>query len=65
MTEEQKVKSAIFTDFILSIEIVMIALSTVLDKTLLTQIFVVSAVAIAATFFVYGIVAFIVRLDDM
>jgi len=65
MTEDQKVKSAIFTDFILSIEIIMIALSTVLDKDLLTQIFVVSIVAIAATFFVYWIVAFIVRLDDM
>ena len=65
MTENQKVKSAIFTDFILSIEIIMIALSTVLDKELLTQIFVVSVVAIMATFFVYWIVAFIVRLDDM
>jgi len=65
MTEEQKVKSAIFTDFILSIEIVMIALSTVLDKDLITQIFVVSVVAIMATFFVYWVVALIVRLDDM
>ena len=65
MTEEQKVKSAIFTDFILSIEIVMVALSTVLDKSLITQIIVVSLVAVAATFFVYWIVAFIVRLDDM
>jgi len=53
MTEDQKIKSAIFTDFILSIEIVMIALSTVLDKTLLTQFFVVSVVAIMATFIVY------------
>jgi predicted DNA repair protein MutK len=33
MTEEQKVKSAILTDFILSIEIVIVALSTVLDKS--------------------------------
>jgi len=65
MTEEQKVKSAIFTDFILSIEIIMVALSTVLDKNLLTQIFVVSIVAIMATFFVYWVVALIVRLDDM
>jgi len=65
MTEDQKVKSAIFTDFILSIEIVMIALSTVLEQDLMTQIFVVSIVAIAATFFVYWIVALIVRLDDM
>jgi predicted DNA repair protein MutK len=50
MTEEQKVKSAIFTDFILSIEIVMIALSTVLEQPLLTQVIVASIVAIIATF---------------
>jgi predicted DNA repair protein MutK len=40
-------------------------LSTVLDKSFWTQIFVVSVVALLATFFVYWIVAFIVRLDDM
>lgn len=64
MTEEQKVKSAIFTDFILSIEIIMVALSTVLEQSLLIQIIIVSIVAILATFFVYWIVTFIVRLDD-
>jgi len=65
VTEEQKVKSAIFTDFILSIEIVIMALSTVLEEPLLTQIIVTSIVAIIATFWVYGIVALIVRLDDI
>ncbi len=65
MTEEQKIKSAIFTDFILSIEIIIIALSTVLEQSLLTQIIVTSIVAILATFFVYWIVALIVRLDDI
>lgn len=63
--EKQKIKSAIFTDFILSVEIVIIALGTVLDKPILTQILVVSIVAIIATVGVYGIVALIVRMDDL
>ncbi|MCL4129290.1 UNVERIFIED_CONTAM: hypothetical protein GTU68_037592 [Idotea baltica] len=63
--EKTKVKSAIITDFILSIEIVIIALGTVLDKPLLTQIMVVSVVAIIATVGVYGIVALLVRMDDL
>lgn len=62
--ENSKVKSAIRTDFILSLEIVIIALSTVTDKTLYTQIVVVSFVALVATVGVYGIVALIVRMDD-
>lgn len=62
--EKAKVKSAVFTDFILSVEIVIIALSTVLDKSLSTQILTVSIVAILATIGVYGIVALIVRMDD-
>ena len=62
--EKAKVKSAIMTDFILSVEIVIIALGSVLDKTLATQIMTVSVVAILATVGVYGIVALIVRMDD-
>ena len=62
--EETKVKSAITTDFILSIEIVIISLGSVVGKTLTTQIVTVSAVAILATVGVYGIVALIVRMDD-
>ncbi len=65
IAEKKKIKSAIFTDFILSIEIVIIALGTVLGKPLLFQILVVSIVAIIATIGVYGIVALIVRMDDM
>ncbi len=65
LAEKNKIKSAIFTDFILSIEIVIIALGTVLGKPLLFQILVVSIVAIIATIGVYGIVALIVRMDDM
>lgn len=62
--EKKKIKSAITTDFILSLEIVIIALSTVLDKSFTTQIAVVSVVAIIATVGVYGLVALIVRMDD-
>jgi hypothetical protein len=63
--EKKKIKSAIFTDFILSVEIVIIALGTVIGKPLLFQIMVVSIVAIIATIGVYGIVALIVRMDDL
>ena len=62
--EKQKIRSAITTDFILSIEIVIIALSTVLDRSFGIQLISVSVVAIVATIGVYGIVALIVRLDD-
>ncbi|MTE27410.1 DUF808 domain-containing protein [Winogradskyella ouciana] len=63
--EKSKIKSAIITDFILSVEIVIIALGTVVEEVLTTQIIVVSIVALIATVGVYGIVAFIVRMDDM
>ena len=62
--EKSKVKSAILTDFILSIEIVIIALGTVIEEPLATQIAVVSVVALLATVGVYGIVALIVRMDE-
>jgi hypothetical protein len=63
--EKKKIKSAILTDFILSIEIVIIALGTVVNKPILFQILVVSIVATIATVGVYGIVALIVRMDDL
>jgi len=63
--ENKKIKSAIIVDFILSVEIVIIALSTVVGKTLNIQIIVVTGVAILATVGVYGIVALIVRMDDL
>lgn len=62
--EKEKVKSAITTDFILSLEIVIIALGTVLDKTFQVQLLTVSFVALIATIGVYGFVALIVRMDD-
>lgn len=63
--EKAKIKSAIFTDFILSIEIIIIALGSVLDQPIVFQIVVVSLVAAIATVGVYGIVALIVRMDDV
>ncbi len=65
VAENAKIKSAITTDFILSVEIVIIALGTVLEQGLAIQILTVSVVAILATVGVYGIVALIVRMDDM
>lgn len=62
--EKSRIKAAIVTDFILSIEIVIIALSTVTGKPIHTQIAVVSIVAILATIGVYGLVALIVRMDE-
>jgi len=63
--EKTKIKSAITTDFILSVEIVIIALSTVLDRPLSIQILTISVVSVIATAGVYGIVALIVRMDDL
>jgi len=62
--EKAKIKSAVTTDFILSVEIVIIALGTVAAENLMIQIVTVSIVAILATVGVYGIVAIIVRMDD-
>ena len=62
--EKKKIKSAITTDFILSVEIVIIAMSTVVDKPILNQVAVVSLIALIATVGVYGIVAIVVRMDE-
>lgn len=62
--EKDKIKGAIRTDFILSAEIIVIALGTVKDAALGTQIAVVSGIAVLMTVGVYGLVAGIVKLDD-
>ena len=62
--EKEKIKSAIVTDFILSVEIVIIALGTVIGKPISSQIIVVSVIALIATVGVYGVVALIVRMDE-
>ena len=63
--EKKRVKSAIFTDFILSVEIIIITLGTVVQEPILTQILVVSIIALLATVGVYGVVALIVRMDEV
>jgi len=63
--EVSKIKSAIRTDFILSIEIIIVGLGTVMEHSLLMQIMVVSFIAILATIGVYGLVALLVRMDDV
>jgi len=62
--EADKIKGAIRTDFILSAEIIVIALGIVADKGLMTQVMVLSGIAITMTIGVYGLVAGIVKLDD-
>ena len=62
--EADKIKGAIRTDFILSAEIVAITLGTVASATFLTQVGVLSGIAVAMTVGVYGLVAGIVKLDD-
>jgi predicted DNA repair protein MutK len=63
--EKNKIKGAIRTDFILSAEIVVIVLGTVQSEPFLTQVIVVSLLALGITFGVYGLVAGIVKLDDV
>ncbi|WP_276166086.1 DUF808 domain-containing protein [Zobellia alginiliquefaciens] len=62
--EKERVKAAIVTDFILSVEIIIIALGAVAAEPLSIQIPVVSLIALIATVGVYGIVALIVRMDE-
>jgi len=63
--EKTKIKGAIRTDFVLSAEIIVIALGTVATETLAIQALVVSIIAFLMTVGVYGAVAFIVKLDDI
>lgn len=63
--EKEKIKGAIRTDFVLSAEIIVIALGTVQDAALITQMLTVITIAALMTISVYGLVAGIVRLDDL
>lgn len=63
--EKEKVKGAIRTDFILSAEIIVISLGTVATAAFVTKVSVLSVIAIAMTIGVYGLVALIVKIDDM
>ncbi|HQO29548.1 MAG TPA: DUF808 domain-containing protein [Accumulibacter sp.] len=63
--EADKIKGAIRTDFVLSAEIVVIALGTVADAPFSTQAVVLSSIGLLMTVGVYGVVAGIVKLDDV
>ena len=63
--EKEKIKGAIRTDFILSAEIIAISLGVVATRPLATQAGVLAAIAIIMTVGVYGLVAGIVKLDDL
>lgn len=62
--EQEKIKGAIRTDFILSAEIITITLGTVAAASFTTQVTVLTGIAIIMTVGVYGLVAGIVKLDD-
>ena len=63
--EKQKIKGAIRTDFILSAEIIVITLGTVTDSPFFTQLLVLVSISLLMTIGVYGLVAGIVKLDDL
>lgn len=63
--EQDKIKGAIRTDFILSAEIITITLGLVASSPLTTQLLVLSGIAVLMTVGVYGLVGAIVKLDDL
>ncbi len=63
--EKDKIKGAVRTDFILSTEIIVITLGTVAASPFLTQVSVLAGVAVLMTVGVYGLVAAIVKIDDL
>ena len=62
--EADKIKGAIRTDFILSAEIIILALGVVQDAQLMTKVLSLAAIGVGMTIFVYGVVALIVKADD-
>ncbi|MGO4999380.1 DUF808 domain-containing protein [Oceanisphaera sp. W20_SRM_FM3] len=63
--ERDKIKGAIRTDFVLSAEIIVITLGIVADAPFMQQVMVLAGIAVAMTIGVYGLVAGIVKLDDL
>ncbi len=63
--EQGKIKGAIRTDFVLSAEIIVISLGTMATAPMAQQVMALSLVSLAATVFVYGLVAGIVKIDDL
>ncbi len=65
INEKTKISGAVRTDFILSAEIIVIALGVVSNEPIMTQVIILSVIAVLITAFVYGLVAGIVKLDDL
>lgn len=63
--EKTKISGAVRTDFILSAEIIVISLGVVSSEPIMTQVIILSVIAVLITVFVYGLVAGIVKLDDL
>ena len=63
--EKEKIQGAIRTDFVLSAEIIVIALGTVAEQPFATQVAVLAGIGVLMTVGVYGIVAAIVKMDDL
>jgi uncharacterized protein len=63
--EKEQIKGAVRTDFILSAEIIVITLGTVAAASFAKQVSVLAAIAVIMTIGVYGLVAGIVKLDDL
>lgn len=62
--ERTRIRSAVLVDFILSVEIIILTLSSVVEAPMAVQVLTVSLIAVVATIGVYGLVALIVRMDD-
>lgn len=64
-SEKDKIKSALITDFILSIEILIVSFNQIKDFNLIPQIIALIFIAILSVIFIYGLVALIIRIDDL
>lgn len=65
LSEKDKIRGAIRTDFILSAEIIIIALGVLQESSTLIKVLSLCAIGIGITVFVYGLVGLIVKLDDI
>lgn len=65
LIEKDKIKGAIRTDFVLSLEIIIVTLGTITSSSLLVKAATLCLIGLFSTVFVYGLVAVIIRMDDV
>lgn len=65
LSKAEKIKGAIRTDFILSAEIIVISLGSMVHASFTAQVISLSLIAVLMTVFIYGVVALIIKLDDI